>query len=738
MMFAAAVHVGLLAASVLSTAVLAAYAWRHREAHAVRPFGGLMAGFTLYSGAHLVGLLVVNSHWRLVWENLQWTGAAVIPLFWLVFAMEYTGYSEMLTRRTVAALAVLPAATVLLAWTNSFHGLMWAHNTIVVTSGLAVLEQQFGPWGLTFTILAYGMFGVGAFLIVRLVWLSDHLYVSQALLLLVGLVVPLVANGLTVLEVTPIRDPSLDLTPYAFSITGLAYGYALFRDRLLDVVPATHQLGRDAAIRDLQDGVVIADTDRRMIYCNPAVGDLLDVEPRDVLGEPVRMLVDDATLDFDAEDALAEVECDGRVYEVRTSPIRATRERLIGHTLLVQDVTARKRREEQLTRQRDELVRLDTLNAVIRGVNTALISASSRQEIEQAVCDRLAEPGLYRTVCVADIPTWNGEADRWAVATTGGATERAVLPGGAIRFDADEPDPTVSTASDRSGTWTVVPLCHGRTVYGALGLQPAPEAEPDPAPSDREREVLAELGRLIGQAVKAVETRQLLAAESVVELELHCSDERDPLVAVAVLADQLAVTGFVPDAGTDDNYFAYVDVSGGSTTAVAAVLGEGPGTARVVQGDSDAAKGVVEWTVPADTPLGTLADQGANVLEATVADGTARYLAEVATETGARAVIDRVQADHPDACIKAMRQRDRPAERADSVPGKTVEDLTDRQQEALEVAYRAGYYDWPRESTAEDVADTLEITAPTLHAHLRKAESSLLAELFDRESSEGR
>jgi len=702
-MLAPVAHIALLAASVLATAVLAAFAWRRRGAHAVLPFGGLMTGFTLYSGAHLVGLLVVHPRWRLVWEHLQWTGSAVIPVCWLLFAMTYTGYGEMLTRRTVAALAVLPAVTVVLAWTNGYHGLMWTDNTIVVTSGLVILEQQLGAWGLTFTILSYGMFGVGAFLIVRLVWLSDHLYSSQVVLLLVGLAVPLVANGLTVLEVTPIQDPPLDLTPYAFSVTGIAYGYALFRDRLFDVVPATHQPGRDAAIRDLQDGVVVVDVDRQVIYCNPAAGDLLGVEPRDVLGEPVRRLVGNATLDFDAEDALVKLERDGRVYEVRTSPIRGGRDRLIGYTLLVQDVTARKRRKERLTRQRDELVRLDALNAVIRGVNTALISASSRREIEQAVCDRLAEPGLYRAVCVADVPTWEGEADRWTVATAGGATEPEALPGGAVEFDADDPDPTVATAPDHPETWTVVPLRHGRTVYGAVGLQPAPEAELGATVTDRERAVLAELGQLIGQATQAVETRQLLAAESVVELELRCSDERDSLVAAGGVADQLAVTGFVPDAGTDDDHhLAYVDIGGGPNTAVAAALDEGPGTARVVQDDGDAAGGVVEWTVPADTPLGTLADQGANLLEATAADGTARYLAEVATETDVRAVVDRVQTNHPDARLEAMR-------------------------------HRAGYYDWPRESTAEDVADTLEITAPTLHAHLRKAESSLLAELFERE-----
>jgi predicted DNA binding protein len=76
----------------------------------------------------------------------------------------------------------------------------------------------------------------------------------------------------------------------------------------------------------------------------------------------------------------------------------------------------------------------------------------------------------------------------------------------------------------------------------------------------------------------------------------------------------------------------------------------------------------------------------------------------------------------------AVTERDRAT--ADVLPSG----LTERQREALEAAYRAGYFDWPRETTAEEVAETLDIAASTLTAHLRKAEATLLTELFSAES----
>jgi len=72
-----------------------------------------------------------------------------------------------------------------------------------------------------------------------------------------------------------------------------------------------------------------------------------------------------------------------------------------------------------------------------------------------------------------------------------------------------------------------------------------------------------------------------------------------------------------------------------------------------------------------------------------------------------------------------------PGDSRDALPDETLEELTDRQQEVLEAALRSGYFEWPRESTAEEVADSLDISSPTLHNHLRKAENQILSSVLD-------
>jgi len=48
----------------------------------------------------------------------------------------------------------------------------------------------------------------------------------------------------------------------------------------------------------------------------------------------------------------------------------------------------------------------------------------------------------------------------------------------------------------------------------------------------------------------------------------------------------------------------------------------------------------------------------------------------------------------------------------------------------METALTSGYFEWPRGSTAEEVASSLGIAAPTFHEHLRAGERKLIESFF--------
>jgi predicted DNA binding protein len=57
--------------------------------------------------------------------------------------------------------------------------------------------------------------------------------------------------------------------------------------------------------------------------------------------------------------------------------------------------------------------------------------------------------------------------------------------------------------------------------------------------------------------------------------------------------------------------------------------------------------------------------------------------------------------------------------------------VTDRQHEVVEHALEAGYFEWPRHVTSEELAAELDISYTTLLEHLQKAESRLLRYAID-------
>ncbi len=56
-------------------------------------------------------------------------------------------------------------------------------------------------------------------------------------------------------------------------------------------------------------------------------------------------------------------------------------------------------------------------------------------------------------------------------------------------------------------------------------------------------------------------------------------------------------------------------------------------------------------------------------------------------------------------------------------------DLTEKQIEALLMAYNYGYYEMPRKADVKTIAEKEQVPRTTFQEHLRKAESKLVASL---------
>jgi predicted DNA binding protein len=275
---------------------------------------------------------------------------------------------------------------------------------------------------------------------------------------------------------------------------------------------------------------------------------------------------------------------------------------------------------------------------------------------------------------------------------------------------------------DASGSETsavVAPLSYREKTYGALLVY----ADREDAFGEQELSVFAELGARIGNGINSVEQRSLLLADTIVELEFRHTDRSDPFVDLS--ASTGATTNLKGVASTSDAsltcYLEAEGVSGASFLEVATTHDEVEDVRLVTEGDPS----LLEVTV-SSSAVHTLSSAGATVKTFRVERGEGRLVAEVAPDADLKALARAVESAYPDTGVISKRRVERSVQSDESFRRDLEDRLTDRQQTAMETAFSAGYYDWPRESTAEEVAAAMDISSPTLHEHLRAGERKLL------------
>ena len=67
--------------------------------------------------------------------------------------------------------------------------------------------------------------------------------------------------------------------------------------------------------------------------------------------------------------------------------------------------------------------------------------------------------------------------------------------------------------------------------------------------------------------------------------------------------------------------------------------------------------------------------------------------------------------------------------------GGSAPRLTDRQRDVVRHALEAGYFEWPRRATSDEIAAEMGISRATFLEHLRKGEAKLLEEALDGDAA---
>jgi PAS domain S-box-containing protein len=336
-----------LAAGVsLSVAV---YIWRQHSAVAA-PAVLLMVSVAVWTLAYALEIGSTDLANKIFWGKVKYLGVTTVPSIWLFLAVKYLGRKQWLTKRSLGFLSIEPIITLLLVWSNEFHGLIWTNFRMERVGSLYLKVSTHGLWWWVHTSYSYGLLLVGTLLFIRTLKRSHDLYRSQATAVLIGVLSPWLGNALYISGFNPFKP--LDLTPFGFTITGISLGWGLFHARLMDILP----VARSTILENMKDAVMVLDARDRIVDVNMSACAIIGREASEIIGKhavPVlsnwQSLVERYRPLEEAKDEISIGEGESkRYYDLDLSSLYDRRGQYTGRFVLLRDITDNKKTAMEL------------------------------------------------------------------------------------------------------------------------------------------------------------------------------------------------------------------------------------------------------------------------------------------------------------------------------------------------------------------------------------------------------
>ncbi|HKY54517.1 MAG TPA: histidine kinase N-terminal 7TM domain-containing protein [Anaerolineales bacterium] len=340
-----------LVVSSIIAGFVAAYGWQRRA----NTSGGMALALLAcacaeWSLGYALEIAGADLPAKILWGKSQYIGIVTIPLLWMIFAYSYATKGIQLTRRNVSLLSIVPAITLILVFTNEYHGLIWKDIQIHTVGTFSALEVTYGFWFWMNWMYSNTLLLLGTIFVLQSFNRTKGLFRTQNILLLIAVLTPWFGNVLYVSGQSPI--PNLDITPFAFTISVIVCAWGIFHFKLVNIAP----VARDLVVERMPDGMIVLDAQGNIVDINPAVQRALGLSAAQAIGQSARdvfhaspSLIERYANMLEGQDEIFLDDGESQNwYELRMSPLVDSRDRLLGRVVTVRNITEKKRTEEAL------------------------------------------------------------------------------------------------------------------------------------------------------------------------------------------------------------------------------------------------------------------------------------------------------------------------------------------------------------------------------------------------------
>ncbi len=221
---------------------------------------------------------------EIIWfYRLEYFGIPFLSVFYLMFALHFSGRNRWLTARNKILIFTIPVITLLLVLTNELHHLFYVREYMNLSGPFPSFSFVPGYWYYVHQIYVIVVMLVSLVILGTMIRSSSSIYRKQLIFLLAATIFPFLGYLAYQLHLVPF---GIDPVSSTFTLTGITVYVALARFKLFDLVP----IARTKLFEKIQDGLLVLDLNNRMVDFNPTVCLQLQISRKD-LGKSIGELV---------------------------------------------------------------------------------------------------------------------------------------------------------------------------------------------------------------------------------------------------------------------------------------------------------------------------------------------------------------------------------------------------------------------------------------------------------------
>ncbi|RPI86877.1 MAG: GAF domain-containing protein [Chloroflexi bacterium] len=338
----------------------AVYTWRKRPMLGAVPFSYLMMALAIWLLASSQVIENSSLEYKVVWTRLSYLGIVIVPGSAFYLSLQYTRHRKWIKSPLRYLLAIEPLLVTILVWTNQYHHFFWKNIGVHQGDYFQSLQFENGPGFWIHVIYSQILIFLSFALLMNTVKSSSEFYKRQAVSLLMGASLPWLVRLIYIFFLAQI--PTIDPTPLFFSISSLLVALGLFRFKIFDIVPIAY----DSIIESMGDGLIVLDSENRVVEANPAAEDILHFKEIEIIGLSVHeafasfpTLLEKLNTNADSNSDLSFHHLSNfRFYNLRIVPLFGRKQQRLGRMILIQDFTEQKKKEDTQKRRIDELAAL--------------------------------------------------------------------------------------------------------------------------------------------------------------------------------------------------------------------------------------------------------------------------------------------------------------------------------------------------------------------------------------------